>query len=222
MRVLLVEDDALIGSGIVAFLKHFGYAVDWLKDGAAAMQALKNNQFDVVILDLGLPKFDGLKVLAEARKNQVKTPVLVLTARDTVDDRIKGLDTGADDYLTKPFDLEELHARLRALKRRFVDRALPTIKYGELELDPASHTLMVGGNLVSLPKREFVLLQKLLEAEGQVVSREMLSQTLYGWDEEVDSNTLEVHIHNLRKKIGLSIIRTVRGVGYIIDKIPEK
>ena len=222
MRILLVEDDSLIGSGIVAYLKHFGYAVDWLKDGQAALQALKLETFEVIILDLGLPKCDGLQVLAEARKLQVKTPVLVLTARDTVDDRIKGLDTGADDYLTKPFDLDELHARVRALKRRFVDRASPTIKYGEIELDPASHTLMVGGNLVSLPKREFVLLQKLLEAEGQVVSREVLSQTLYGWEEDVDSNTLEVHIHNLRKKIGINIIRTVRGVGYIIDRTPAE
>jgi len=219
MRILLVEDDELIGSGIVAFLKHFGYAVDWLKNGSAAMQALKIDSFDAIVLDLGLPKRDGLEVLQEARKSNIKTPVLVLTARDTIEDRIKGLDTGADDYLTKPFDLEELHARLRALQRRFVDRAEPTIRYGELELDPASHTIMLGGNLVNLPRREFALLQKLLENLGQVVSREALAQSLYGWDEDVDSNTLEVHIHNLRKKIGLNLIRTVRGVGYIIDKI---
>ena len=225
MRILLVEDDELIGSGIVAFLKHFGYAVDWLKDGLAALQALKMDQFDVVILDLGLPKKDGLEVLKEARsfkdksKSAFKTPVLILTARDTVDDRIKGLDTGADDYLTKPFDLEELHARIRALQRRFVDRAEPVIKYGELALDPAAHTVTVGGNLVNLPRREFALLQKLLESTGQVVPRDILSQTLYGWEEDVDSNTLEVHIHNLRKKLGINLIRTVRGIGYIIDKI---
>lgn len=222
MRILLVEDDELIGNGIVAYLKHFGYAVDWLKDGASGLQALKVDHFDVIILDLSLPKKDGLDLLLNARKdktNQLKTPVLILTARDTVEDRIKGLDSGADDYLTKPFDLEELHARLRALQRRFVDRAEPTIKYGELELDPASHTVTVGGNLVNLPRREFALLQKLLESTGQVVTREVLSQTLYGWEEDVDSNTLEVHIHNLRKKIGINLIRTVRGIGYIIDKI---
>lgn len=222
MRILLVEDDELIGSGIVTFLKHFGYAVDWLKDGTSALQALKLDSFDVVILDLGLPKKDGLDLLKEARSlkdRPFKTPVLILTARDTVEDRITGLDTGADDYLTKPFDLEELHARIRALQRRFVDRADPVIKYGELVLDPAAHTVTVGGNLVNLPRREFALLQKLLESLGQVVSRETLSQTLYGWDEDVDSNTLEVHIHNLRKKIGLNLIRTVRGVGYIVDKL---
>ncbi|MCD6047454.1 MAG: response regulator [Gammaproteobacteria bacterium] len=223
MRILLVEDDALIGSGIVTYLKHYGYAVDWLKDGSAALRALQMDEFDVVILDLGLPKKDGLEVLREARKSngkdkKVTTPVLVLTARDTVDDRITGLDSGADDYLTKPFDLEELHARIRALQRRFVNRAEPTIKFGELELNPAAHTITVGGNLVNLPRREFALLQKLLENIGQVVSREVLSQTLYGWEEDVDSNTLEVHIHNLRKKIGLNLIRTVRGVGYIVDK----
>jgi two-component system response regulator QseB len=221
MRILLVEDDELIGNGIVAYLKHAGYAVDWLKDGVSAVQALKIDNFDLIILDLGLPKKDGLEVLLDARRNKdkkLKTPVLVLTARDTVEDRIKGLDSGADDYLTKPFDLEELHARLRALQRRFVDRAEPTIKYGDLELDPAAHTVTVGGNLVNLPRREFALLQKLLENAGQVVSREILSQTLYGWEEDVDSNTLEVHIHNLRKKIGINFIRTVRGVGYIIDK----
>ena len=199
--------------------------MDWLKDGLAALQALKMDQFDVVILDLGLPKKDGLEVLKEARsfkdksKSAFKTPVLILTARDTVDDRIKGLDTGADDYLTKPFDLEELHARIRALQRRFVDRAEPVIKYGELALDPAAHTVTVGGNLVNLPRREFALLQKLLESTGQVVPRDILSQTLYGWEEDVDSNTLEVHIHNLRKKLGINLIRTVRGIGYIIDKI---
>jgi two-component system response regulator QseB len=224
MRILLVEDDALIGSGIVAYLKHYGYAVDWLKDGAAALRALQMDEFDVVILDLGLPKKDGLEVLREARRSsgkekKVTTPVLVLTARDTVDDRITGLDSGADDYLTKPFDLEELHARIRALQRRFVNRAEPTIKFGELELNPAAHTITLGGNLVNLPRREFALLQKLLENIGQVVSREVLSQTLYGWEEDVDSNTLEVHIHNLRKKIGLNLIRTVRGVGYIVDKV---
>jgi two-component system, OmpR family, response regulator QseB len=221
MRILLVEDEELIGSGICAALKHYGYAVDWLRDGATALHALKVEKFDVIILDLGLPKKDGLEVLSEARRSGIKTPVLVLTARDTVLDRIKGLDTGADDYLTKPFDLNELHARVRALQRRFVDRATPTICYGELELDPGAHTITIGGNLLNLPRREFALLQKLLENIGQVVSREALMQTLYGWDEDVDSNTLEVHIHNLRKKLGLNLIRTVRGIGYIVEK-PEK
>lgn len=221
MRILLVEDEELIGSGICAALKHFGYAVDWLRDGAAAVHSLKIEKFDVIILDLGLPKKDGLTVLAEARSIGVKTPVLVLTARDTVLDRVKGLDTGADDYLTKPFDLNELHARVRALQRRFVDRAAPTIIYGNLELNPGSHTVTVGGNLLNLPRREFALLHKLLESIGQVISREMLMQTLYGWDEDVDSNTLEVHIHNLRKKLGVNYIRTVRGVGYMIEKTSD-
>lgn len=220
MRVLLVEDDELIGNGVCAGLKHFGYAVDWLRDGLAAVHALKMEKFDVVILDIGLPKKNGLEVLAEARKAGLKAPVLLLTARDTVLDRVTGLDTGADDYLTKPFDLNELHARLRALQRRFVDRATPTIKFDNLELDPAAHTLTIGGNLVNLPRREFALLQKLLESAGQVVTREVLTQTLYGWDEDVDSNTLEVHIHNLRKKMGINLIRTIRGIGYVIDK-PE-
>jgi two-component system response regulator QseB len=219
MRILLVEDDELIGDGIIAGLKHFGYAVDWLKDGQSALDALKNEPFDIIILDLNLPRRNGLEVLFEARKANIKTPVLILTAHDTVDDRVKGLDTGADDYLTKPFNLEELHARIRALIRRFVDRAEPTIKYGALEMDPAAHIVTLTGELVHLPRREFVLLQKLLENVGQVVTRELLSQCLYGWDEDVDSNTLEVHIHNLRKKIPLhNFIRTVRGIGYTIQK----
>ncbi len=218
MRILLVEDEELIGSGICAALKHFGYAVDWLRDGSSAIHSLKMEKFDVIILDIGLPKKNGLEVLAEARSYGIKTPVLLLTARDTVMDRITGLDTGADDYLIKPFDLTELHARIRALQRRFVDRAAPTIVYGSLELNPGSHAVTVGGNLLNLPRREFALLHKLLESAGQVISRESLMQTLYGWDEDVDSNTLEVHIHNLRKKLGLNFIRTVRGVGYMIDK----
>lgn len=219
MRILLVEDDELIGSGIVTYFTFYGDVVDWLKDGASALQAIRMESFDAIILDLGLPKMNGLEVLAEARKANLKTPVLILTAHDSLEDRIKGLDTGSDDYLTKPFDLEELHARIRALIRRSFDRAEPTIKYGEVELDPAGHTVTMGGNLVHLPRREFALLQKLLENIGQVVTRETLSQCLYGWDEDVDSNTLEVHIHNLRKKMGIGLIHTVRGIGYKIEKL---
>ena len=219
MRILLVEDDELIGSGIVTYFTFHGDAVDWLKDGSSALQAIKLEAFDAIILDLGLPKLNGLEVLAEARKANLKTPVLILTARDSLEDRVKGLDTGSDDYLTKPFDLEELHARIRALIRRSLDRAEPTIKYGEIELDPAGHTITIGGNLVPLPRREFALLQKLLENAGQVVTRETLSQCLYGWEEDVDSNTLEVHIHNLRKKMGIGLISTIRGIGYKIEKL---
>lgn len=219
MRILLVEDDELIGNGIVTYFTFHGDAVDWLKDGASALQALKLEAFDAIILDLGLPKRNGLEVLAEARKEGLKTPVLILTARDSLEDRVKGLDTGSDDYLTKPFDLEELHARIRALVRRSLDRAEPTIKYGNLELNPAAHTITLGGNLVPLPRREFALLQKLLENAGQVVTRESLLQCLYGWEEDIDSNTLEVHIHNLRKKIGIGLIHTIRGIGYKIEKL---
>lgn len=218
MRILLVEDDDLLGDGICAGLKQYGHAVDWIKDGITASQAFKAEKFDIAVLDLGLPRRSGLEVLKEIRDDGLTLPVLILTARESVEDRIKGLDSGADDYLTKPFDLEELYARLRALQRRFADRANPLILYGQLELDPASHSVKHKGEPVSLPRREFVLLQKLLENIGHVVSRETLGQCLYGWEGDVDSNALEVHIHNLRKKLGNNFIRTIRGVGYMIEK----
>ncbi len=219
MRVLLVEDDEPLGNGLCAGLGHYGYTVDWLKDGQAALRFLRAETFDLIILDLNLPKVHGLKVLQEMRGNGLTTPVLILTARDSVEDRIKGLDSGADDYLTKPFDLDELSARLRALQRRFAgNRAEPVINYRNVKLDPASLEVTVADKVITLSRREFALLQKLLENIGHVVSREILNQCLYGWGEDVDSNTLEVHVHNLRKKLGVNFIRTIRGVGYMAEK----
>ncbi len=220
MRILLVEDDPLLGDGVRTGLTYYGHAVDWLKDGQSAVHALElsKEKFDIIILDLGLPKLSGLEVLQHIRKAGNETPVLVLTARDTTQDRVKGLDTGADDYLTKPFDLDELCARIRALQRRFAARAAPNITYNNMVLDPASHSIFVNGEMINMPRREFALLQKLLENVGHVLSRELLTQSLYGWEEDVDSNTLEVHIHNIRKKLGTHFIRTIRGVGYMVDK----
>lgn len=218
MRVLLVEDDELLGDGVRAGLTQQGYVVDWLKDGLSAIQALRMESFDLIVLDLGLPKAPGMTVLQTLRSEGIATPVLILTARETVDDRVKGLDSGADDYLTKPFDLPELCARLRALQRRFSHRAESILTYGDITLDPASHEVKIKGELISIPRREFALLQKLLENAGQVLSREQLTQSLYGWEEDVDSNALEVHIHNLRKKLGANLIRTIRGVGYMAER----
>lgn len=219
MRILLVEDDEDLGSGTKTGLSHYGYTVDWLKDGQAALRFLKAENFDLIILDLNLPKIPGIKVLQEMRMSGVITPVLILTARDSIDDRVKGLDSGADDYLTKPFDLDELSARLRALQRRSSsNRAEPTIVYRDITVDPASLEVSVGNKVIPLSRREFALLQKLLENVGHVVSREILNQCLYGWGDDVDSNTLEVHVHNIRKKLGVNFIRTIRGVGYMAEK----
>lgn len=222
MRILLVEDDALLGDGVSTGLKQYGYTVDWLNDGIAAEQALKTEVFDAIILDIGLPRRSGLDLLSTLRQQGNKTPVLILTARETIEDRIKGLDSGADDYLVKPFDLDELCARLRALQRRFNDRAISTITFGDLQLDPAGHLVIYRGEEITLSRREFSLLQKLLENPNRVLSREYLTQSLYGWEEDVDSNALEVHIHNLRKKFGTDFIRTIRGVGYMVSLPNEK
>lgn len=222
MRVLLVEDDELLGDGLRTGLIQYGYAVDWLKDGLSADQALKTETFDLVVLDLGLPKLPGISVLQNLRGRGQTMPVLILTARESVDDRVKGLDSGADDYLTKPFDLDELCARLRALQRRFTSRAEPLLTHEQITLDPASHTVTFHGENINLSRREFSLLHKLLENAGRVLSREHLTQSLYGWGEDVDSNALEVHIHNLRKKFGQEFIRTIRGIGYMIDKSKEE
>jgi two-component system response regulator QseB len=222
MRILLVEDDELLGDGLRTGLVQYGYAVDWLKDGLSADQALKTENFDLVVLDLGLPKLPGISVLQNLRGRGQTMPVLILTARESVDDRVKGLDSGADDYLTKPFDLDELCARLRALQRRFSSRADPLLTHDSITLDPASHTVTFHGENINLSRREFALLHKLLENAGRVLSREHLTQSLYGWGEDVDSNALEVHIHNLRKKFGQEFIRTIRGIGYMIDKSKEE
>lgn len=223
MRVLLVEDDEFLGDGIRTGLKHYGHTIDWVKDGRAAHDVITSTHetFDIIVLDLGLPKLSGLEVLKMIREKNLATPVVILTARDTVDDRVKGLDAGADDYLTKPFDLDELCARMRALQRRSKARAKPIIAYGDITLDPASHVVQVKGKEVLVSRREFALLQKLLENTGRVISREQLNQTLYGWGENIDSNALEVHIHNLRKRFGSQLIRTIRGVGYMVEKKSE-
>lgn len=223
MRVLLVEDDELLGDGIRTGLRHYGHTIDWVKDGKAANDVLTTTyeNFDVIVLDLGLPKMSGLDVLKNLREKNIATPVVILTARETVDDRVKGLDAGADDYITKPFDLDELCARMRALQRRSKARAKPIIVYENISLDPASHVVQMNGEQIMISRREFALLQKLIENAGRVISREQLNQTLYGWGENIDSNALEVHIHNLRKRFGTSLIRTIRGVGYMAEKPPE-
>ena len=218
MRILLVEDDEMLGDGLRTGLIQYGYVVDWLKDGLSADQALKTENFDIIVLDLGLPKLSGITVLQNLRSRGQTMPVLILTARESIDDRVKGLDSGADDYLTKPFDLDELCARLRALQRRFSSRAEPLLVHNNITLDPAAHTVALDDEIVNVSRREFALLQKLLENAGRVLSREHLTQSLYGWGEDVDSNALEVHIHNLRKKFGQSFIHTIRGIGYMVDK----
>lgn len=218
MRVLLVEDDELLGDGVRVGLTQYGYTVDWVKDGNSALQVLLGENFDTVVLDIGLPKKSGLEVLKAIRAKNITTPVLILTAHELVEDRVRGLDAGADDYLVKPFDLGELTARIRALHRRTAARADPVITYREISLDPASHIVFLNGEPVTISRREFALLQKLLENPGRVLSREQLSQTLYGWGDDIDSNALEVHIHNLRKKFGPQMIRTIRGVGYMVEK----
>lgn len=218
MRILLVEDDELLGQATKTGLSQYGYTVDWLKDGDSAKLALKNELFDLVVLDLGLPKLSGLGLLQSVRASGNATPVIILTARETIEDRVKGLDCGADDYLTKPFDMGELSARIRALIRRSSGRADATIQYRNVVLDPAAHSVSVDGTEINVPRREFALLQKLLENCGHVLSREQLMQSVYGWEEDVDSNALEVHIHNLRKKLNAGFIRTIRGVGYMVEK----
>lgn len=218
MRVLVVEDDAVIGGGVQAGLRQTGLTVDWVRSAASATAALHGEHFDVIVLDIGLPDRSGLDWLRGIRRDGNAVPVLILTAYDAAGDRVKGLDTGADDYLVKPFDLDELGARLRALARRGGGQAQPDITWGEVALDPARHEVRVNGAPVMLTTREFALLETLLRAQGSVVHREQLQQALYGWDDEVDSNTLEVHIHNLRRKLGAERIRTVRGVGYAMAR----
>ncbi len=218
MRILLVEDDALLGDGVEAGLKQAGYAVDWVRDGVAAELALQNSGYAVVVLDLGLPRKSGLDVLSQARRAGNRVPVLILTARDTVNDRVKGLDAGADDYLVKPFDLHELTARVRALIRRAHDAPSPVLQTASITLDPAARTVNYLGKVLDLPAREFGLLHALLLNTGRVLSREQLGDALYGWGEEVESNAIDVHIHHLRRKLAANAILTVRGVGYMIPK----
>ncbi|GLU41551.1 response regulator [Pseudomonas citronellolis] len=218
MRILLAEDDPLLGDGIRAGLGLEGDTVDWVTDGVAADQALATDEFDLLVLDLGLPRRDGMEVLRGLRKRGDMTPVLILTARDKVADRVAGLDAGADDYLSKPFDLDELLARVRALTRRHTGRAQPLLEHGQLRLDPATHQVSLGGEPVELAPREYALLRLLLEQRGKVLSRTRLVEALYGWDGELESNAIEVHVHHLRRKLGNELIRTVRGIGYGIDR----
>jgi DNA-binding response OmpR family regulator len=216
VRLLLVEDDPMVGESIRDGLGQEGYTVDWVRDGKGAETALGAEPYAAVLLDLGLPRMDGLDVLRAARARRNDVPILVITARDAVADRIKGLDAGADDYLVKPFDLDELAARVRALVRRAEGRAEPVVRHGPIALDPATRAVTLRGRPVELSGREFALLQALLARPGAVLSRAQLEERLYGWDEEVGSNAVEVHIHNLRRKLGADTIRNVRGVGYTI------
>jgi two-component system, OmpR family, response regulator QseB len=220
MRLLVVEDDPMIGAGIRTGLRQEGYTVDWVRDGDAADLATTTNDYDAILLDLGLPGKSGLELLAQWRRQQNTLPILIITARDAVADRIAGLDTGADDYLVKPFDLNELAARLRALLRRRFGRATPVIEHGPLVLDPATHEVRLNGNAIRLSGREFALLHALLQDPGVPLSRSQLEDRLYGWDEEIGSNAVEVHIHALRRKIGSDLVRNVRGVGYMVPRRP--
>ena len=218
MRILLAEDDTLLGDGLRAGLRQAGFLVDWVRDGVAAERELRAQPYAAAVLDLGLPGMDGLDVLASVRRAGISLPVLVLTARDAVPDRIKGLDTGADDYVVKPVDLDELAARLRALVRRAHGQPQELLQVQDVRLDPAARTVQRAGQPVALSTREFDLLHALLLNTGRVLSREQLEQHLYSWGQEVDSNAVEVHIHHLRKKLGTALIQTVRGVGYLLPR----
>ncbi len=218
MRLLLIEDDEMIGDAVRAGLREEGFSVDWIKDGASAESAWRTAEYDAAILDLGLPGKDGFKVLAELRGSGNSLPVIVLTARDSVPDRIRGLDGGADDYLSKPFDLNELAARIRAVVRRRTGRAEPLIEHGGLVLDPARREAKFRGEPVTLSAREFAVIEILLSRPGVVFSRGRLEDKLYGWGEETGSNTIEVYIHLLRRKLGAEFIRNVRGVGYTVPE----
>jgi len=219
VRLLLIEDDVALGEGIHQALAREGYTVDWLQDGSSALHALLSETFDAVVLDLGLPRMDGLEVLRRLRDSGATVPVLILTARDATEDRIAGLDAGADDYLIKPFDLAELKARLRALLRRSAGRARVVIEHAGICLDPSTQHVSYHGQPVLLTPKEYQLLHELLSPPGRVMTRDQLMQLLYGWNEEAESNTLEVHIHHLRKKFTSDLIRTIRGVGYLVEEL---
>lgn len=220
MRILLVEDDTLLGDGLATGLRQAGYTVDWLMDGQTAAYALQSETFDAVVLDLGIPRLSGMELLKHLRANAIATPVLILTARDALGDKVSGLDAGADDYLVKPVDLDELAARLRALLRRTNRKTTPLLNHGDLTLDVASHRVTLAEQAVELSTREFAILQTLLENKGHVMTRRQIEDRIYGWRDEPESNTVEVHIHHLRRKLGNDIIRTLRGVGYIIERLP--
>ena len=218
MRLLLVEDDTMIGESVLDLLRAERYAVDWVKDGALAETALRTQTYDLVLLDLGLPRVDGLTVLRSLRSRKERIPVLIATARDSIRQRIEGLDAGADDYVLKPYDLDELLARIRALLRRAAGRAEPVYEHRGVSLNPATREVTVGGEPVILSAREWAVLEPLLARPGLVLSRSQLEEKLYGWKDEINSNAVEVYIHGLRKKLGADLIRNVRGVGYMVPK----
>ena len=216
MRVLIVEDDALLGDALQVGLRQAGFTPDWVRDGVLAENALASTDYAAVVLDIGLPRRSGLEILTRLRQRGRAIPVLILTARDTIEDRIAGLDSGADDYLVKPFAMGELGARLRALIRRAEGRPQPRLVHGDIVLDPAAHAVSQAGTPVELVAKEFSLLQIFMLHEGQVLSRAQLEQHLYSWNDETESNTVEVYVHHLRKRFGRELIRTVRGVGYLM------
>lgn len=218
MRILLVEDDPMIGESVVSGLAGEGHAVDWVRDGASAESAVATTPYSLVLLDLGLPKRDGIEVLKGLRARKLDVPVLVITARDTVRDRVAGLDAGADDYLVKPFDLGELAARLRALLRRAGGQSAPLLATTDVTLDPASRRVECKGLEVELSAKEYALLHALMQQPGRALSRAQLEQHLYAWGDEIGSNTVEVYIHHLRRKLGADVIRTLRGIGYVVAK----
>ena len=218
MRVLLVEDDTMIAQGLQTALRQDGYTVDWLRDGRGADEALRTSKFDLVLLDLGLPGRDGLEVLRNLRARSDATPVIILTARDEIRDRIAGLDAGADDYLVKPFDLDELAARMRSVLRRAAGRGDPCIEHRGIRLNPITHSVERDGVPVQLSAHEYAVLEALLQRPGAVLSRAQLEDRLYGYDAQVESNAVEVYIHGLRRKLGTDSIRTLRGVGYFVPK----
>ena len=219
MRILLVEDDVMLGDGMVDALRSSGYTVDWLQQGMPALSALKSEEFAALVLDLNLPDIDGISLLRKLRREGQTLPVLILTARDALDDRVLGLDAGSDDYMVKPFALQELNARLRALVRRSKGQAQAVLEYGELQLFPASQQVTYRGEPVKLTPHEYKLLQELITQSGRVLSRDQLQQSLYGLDEGAESNAVEVHIHHLRKKFFPELIRNIRGVGYIVPQL---
>jgi DNA-binding response OmpR family regulator len=218
LRILLVEDDVMIGEAVLDALRAESYAVDWVRDGEMADTALRAESYDLVLLDLGLPRRDGLDVLRSLRARKVRTPVLVATARDAVQQRVQGLDAGADDYIVKPYDLDELLARIRALLRRASGRAEPVYEHRGVSINPATREASVDGEPVVLSAREWAVLEPLLARPGRVLSRTQLEEKLYGWKDEISSNAVEVYIHGLRRKLGADLIENVRGVGYVVPK----
>ena len=218
MRLLLVEDDAMIGESVLDLLRDEGYAVDWVKDGEMADVTLESQSYDLVLLDLGLPKRDGLEVLRKLRSRKDRTPVLIATARDALEQRVRGLDMGADDYIVKPYEIEELLARIRALVRRAAGRAEPVYEHMGVSVDPVTREVLVNGASVTLSSKEWAILEILMARPGLVLSRKQLEDKLYSWKDEVSSNAIEVYIHGLRKKLGAQLIHNVRGVGYMIPK----